>query len=145
VDILLSIFQEISILISIEFSGLPVRLQGPSSASGSGRVEVFYNGQWGTICDGNWDKNDATVVCHQLGYQCAVRAIQGSNVPNGTGQIWMNEVRCTGRKQNLISCSHSGWGSNNCTHNEDGGVECCPRGNLLYGFKAFAWCTHAYE
>ena len=34
-----------------------------------GRIEVCSNGVWGTIYAGNWDVNDATVVCRQLGYQ----------------------------------------------------------------------------
>ena len=93
-------------------------------------MEVLHNGQWGTICNRSWDINHTTVVCRQLGYQCAVRALQGSDVPNGTVQIWLNEVRCTGREQNLISCSHSGWRSNDCRHSEDVGVECCVPGNL---------------
>lgn len=33
-----------------------------------GRIEVCNNGQWGTICDDNFDNNDARVVCNTLGY-----------------------------------------------------------------------------
>ncbi|XP_028411924.1 deleted in malignant brain tumors 1 protein-like isoform X2 [Dendronephthya gigantea] len=101
-----------------------LRLQGPSSANGTGRVEVLYNGQWGTICDDNWDMRDAKVACRQLGFPDAHRPLRGGQIRPGSGRIFLDEVSCTGTEQNISSCSHSGWGISDCSHNEDAGVEC---------------------
>ena len=101
-----------------------LRLQGPLSKKGTGRVEVFYNGVWGTICDDRWDISDARVVCRQLGYPDAARALYWSQIPSGSGQIWLDDVACTGRERNIASCFHGGWGVHNCGHFEDAGVEC---------------------
>ena len=101
-----------------------VRLQGPLSAKGIGRLEVFFKDQWGTVCDDSWDMNDASVACRQLGYKHAVKTLVGSNVPDGSGQIWLDDVGCTGSEESLTKCSHNGWGSHNCGHADDAGVEC---------------------
>ena len=108
------------------FTAKPIilRLQGPLSGNGTGRVEVFHNGQWGTICDDGWDIRDARVVCRQLGYVDAARALQGGSVPNVYRRIWLDDVACTGSEISLASCSHGGWGIHNCHHSRDAGVEC---------------------
>ena len=48
------------------FSGM-IRLQG-GKYSNEGRVEVYCNGQWGTICDDGFGSNNAHTICQQLGY-----------------------------------------------------------------------------
>ena len=101
-----------------------MRLQGPESIIGIGRVEVLYDGQWGTICDDRWERNDARVACRQLGYLDAVRELSGSEVPSGSGRIWLDEVACTGEEGNIAMCYHNGVGNKNCSHSKDVGVIC---------------------
>ena len=116
-------------------------MQGPSSTNGTGRVEVFFAGQWGTICDDYWDRKDATVVCRQLGYLNTVAALGGYVVPDGSGRIWLDDVHCKGSEKNLSTCLHAKWGSNNCGHGEDAGVECSNTGkftvNIRYIYRRF--------
>ena len=118
--------------ISLTFSekSIALRLRGPSARSGTGRVEVFYRGEWGTICDDYWSLNDAKVACRELGYIFAVRSLYGWQVPDGTGRIWLDNMFCTGYERSLADCSHRGWGIHNCKHSDDAGVECSP-GNVV--------------
>ena len=109
---------------------LTVRLVSPTNLPSSGRVEVFYNGKWGTICDYSWDLQDADVVCHQLGYNGALSAPGDAVFGQGTGQIWLNRVSCYGYEKSISQCSHQGWGVKNCWHSEDAGVVCRPIGRV---------------
>lgn len=106
---------------SLAITSGSIRLNGSTSV---GRVEIFYDGQWGTVCDDAWDINDANVVCKQLGYQRASRAFRGATHGHGSGPIWMDDVSCSGGETHLYDCGHRGWGNSNCTHSRDASVEC---------------------
>jgi len=99
-----------------------VRISG--STPSTGRVEIFYNGQWGTICDHGWDINDANVFCKQLGFSQASQAYSGAAHGQGSGPIWLDDVGCSGSESHLYDCSYRGWGNNDCTHGNDASVDC---------------------
>lgn len=102
---------------------LGVRLAGGLNEA-EGRVEIYYEGEWGTVCDQGWDINDATVVCHQLGYQQAlVIMIEASSFDPGSGPIHLQDVACLGNESNLFVCPTSK-NTSACSHNQDAGVIC---------------------
>ncbi|XP_070543452.1 scavenger receptor cysteine-rich type 1 protein M160-like isoform X2 [Ptychodera flava] len=89
-----------------------------------GRVEVYINGEWGTVCDDNWDLSDADVVCRSLGYGRALAAVRSPAYGPGEGRILMDNVECAGDESELIHCQQRPWGENDCDHHEDAGVRC---------------------
>ena len=91
-----------------------------------GRVEVYHNGKWGTVCDDGWDLTDASVVCQQLGYNGATSAPQQAAFGQGSGPIHYDNVDCTGSETRLADCPHPGIGIEDCIHSEDAGVVCGP-------------------
>ena len=40
----------------------------PSSSYTSGRLEVYYSGQWGTVCNDLWSSTNSRIACRQLGF-----------------------------------------------------------------------------
>jgi deleted-in-malignant-brain-tumors protein 1 len=100
-----------------------VRLvDGPSPDEG--RVEVYQNGQWGTVCDDRWSIVESGVVCRQLGYSRAKHFYRLAYYGRGSGAVLMDDVRCAGNEVTLESCEHLGPGQGDCSHKEDVGVHC---------------------
>ena len=96
----------------------------------SGRLEIFINGEWGTVCDDGWDINDADVACRELGYSYALSYQCCSSYGRGSGQIWLDGVNCSGVEDSLLNCSHNGIGVHSCSHSEDVGVVCYRPGTV---------------
>ena len=111
-----------------------MRLEGGNLYS-EGRVEVNYNGEWGTVCDDGWDDTDAGVVCRQLGFGSSGTAIGSAGFGEGSGSIWLDSVMCTGSESTLVSCGHLGVGvTRSCSHSEDAGVRCSGEFSKHYFF-----------
>ncbi|XP_072573153.1 scavenger receptor cysteine-rich type 1 protein M130-like [Paramormyrops kingsleyae] len=90
----------------------------------SGRVEMRYNGTWGTLCDASWDMRAATVLCQQLECGSAVAALGQAWFGGGTGPIWPDVFHCQGNETRLSQCAVSPWRRTACSHGEDAGVIC---------------------
>ncbi|NXL67013.1 DMBT1 protein, partial [Chordeiles acutipennis] len=90
----------------------------------AGRLEVLWKQQWGTVCDDSWDLSDAMVVCRQLDCGEALLAPSSAHFGQGSGQIWLDDMNCTGTEADLSSCRTRPWGEHNCNHGEDAGVVC---------------------
>ncbi|CAH1780876.1 unnamed protein product [Owenia fusiformis] len=116
---------------AVRWAGISITTEAAANGKGdlrlvgdttSGRLEVFYNGQWGSVCDDNFDTSDAKVACRHLGMGsegATYRTIGG-----GTGPIWLDDMTCNGGEASLFECKHRGWGSHDCGHGEDVGITC---------------------
>jgi hypothetical protein len=90
-----------------------------------GRVEIYHNGKWGSVCGDEFTTTSAEVVCGMLGLTGGEIMPKGS-FPVGGGEILLDNVRCTGHEKKIWLCPHNGWGVHNCEHVRDVGVECHP-------------------
>ncbi|XP_019957401.1 galectin-3-binding protein A [Paralichthys olivaceus] len=100
-----------------------LRLFGSQSNS-EGRVEVFHEGKWGTVCDDGWDMAEAQVVCRQLRFFGAKSVVIGKDYGEVTGPIWLDDINCEGTENHLFTCGFKGWGVTDCSHKEDVGIIC---------------------
>ena len=100
-----------------------------------GRLEIYYDGDWGTICDDYWTEPEADVACRALGFfggavedygrfRTAVKA--GFSTGTSDQTIVLDDLHCTGRESGLLECGSGNRPGerNNCSHMEDVGLRC---------------------
>uniref|UniRef100_A0A8C7NYL5 Lysyl oxidase homolog n=1 Tax=Oncorhynchus mykiss TaxID=8022 RepID=A0A8C7NYL5_ONCMY len=122
---------------------IQLRLAGDKHKHYEGRVEVYYNGEWGTVCDDDFSIHAANVVCRELGYVEAVSWSPSSKYGKGEGRIWLDNVHCSGLERTLAQCESNGFGVSDCKHSEDVGVVCSQR--RIAGFKFISTLTDNVE
>jgi len=94
----------------------------------AGRLEIYINSTWGSICADNFDLHDADVACKQLGFSRATQVATSFHTPYGRGKkgpVWLDEVEC--REDSLLhilSCSYIRQEEIDCDHFSDVAIEC---------------------
>ncbi|XP_073672009.1 scavenger receptor cysteine-rich type 1 protein M160-like [Paramisgurnus dabryanus] len=100
----------------------PRLVNGPHQCSG--RVELVHGKTWGTVCDAVFDDQDAKVVCRELNCGVPVQLLRGAAFGKGEGQVWTQEIQCTGEESHISLCPSTPSFNDNCTHENDFGLIC---------------------
>ncbi|XP_025100428.1 scavenger receptor cysteine-rich type 1 protein M130-like isoform X3 [Pomacea canaliculata] len=91
----------------------------------AGRLEIFYNGTWNTVCRDGFGQKEALVACRMLGFNSTTAVAVGSGkYGGGSGPILFSYLQCVGHETSLAQCQYPGLYRHNCDHSEDVGVMC---------------------
>ncbi|MGH0142479.1 UNVERIFIED_CONTAM: hypothetical protein FKN15_013413 [Acipenser sinensis] len=91
----------------------------------AGRVEVFYGGEWGRVCNTDWDTKDSNVVCAELNCGEVLSFHQAPVFRSGQGRGWRSKVHCSSTETSLRDCpGGTDWSQDYCSHNQEVGVVC---------------------
>ena len=101
-------------------TGYAVRLVNGNNTA-EGRVEIYYEQSWATVCNDRWGDDDASVICRQLGLSSTGQA---AKFDHGNGTILLSNVTCVNNESNIFNCSHNGFENHDCNHDKDAGVRC---------------------
>ncbi|XP_075940215.1 CD5 antigen-like [Anarhichas minor] len=101
----------------------------------SGRLEVKSNQSnqwWSSVCEADFDQQDAEVVCRELGCG-APSVLQGALYGEVEAPMWTKEFQCGGHESALLDCRSSGSDRNTCSPNKAVGLTCSEPVRLVGG------------
>lgn len=110
---------------------IPVKLVGGRDEM-EGRLMVYKDGDWGTVCNHGWNQDAAAIVCHQMGYVLNPEdwyLEPGVMPPDGQdARIILSNIQCDEFDTDITQCKgDDAWElENSCTHGEDVGIRCYP-------------------
>uniref|UniRef100_A0A673BGE0 SRCR domain-containing protein n=1 Tax=Sphaeramia orbicularis TaxID=375764 RepID=A0A673BGE0_9TELE len=109
----------------------------------SGRLEVWSNQPWCSVCEEDLDHNDAEVVCRELGCG-APSLLQGALYGEGEAPVWTSELQCEGNESAVLDCRRSSSAGKTCGSGKAAGLTCTdPGGVRLVG--QLSHCAGALE
>lgn len=118
---------KIFIFVLIEVNrALPVRFSNGQHRAGN--VQVYTNNRWIPVCNRNFGRREAVVICRQLGFTNVSRRLLGSTLPNTTN--YLVNLNCTGREFSLRQCSYNIGNNNSCSQYNTVVIECIGNDNL---------------
>ena len=101
---------------------------GPGSYAG--RVELNFNGTWGSLCDTGLTIDVGHVICRQLGYPRAVATPCCNAFGEVNSSFWMYDVKCKGNERSLTECDFKVGASNICAQKYDFASVVCENPNI---------------
>uniref|UniRef100_A0A4W3GFS6 SRCR domain-containing protein n=1 Tax=Callorhinchus milii TaxID=7868 RepID=A0A4W3GFS6_CALMI len=116
----------------------------------AGRVEVYHDGQWGTVYGSGWDLKAAAVVCKELGCGAALSAPGDAHFGEGTSPKLTYNAQCKGNESALRDCESdrgedSPWGHYSWSYSSDAGVICSDYLRLVNGGRPCAGRVEVYH
>ena len=85
------------------------------------------------MCADQWDRRDVDVACQMMNFNGSLSAdFEYEENKENEGQVWLNNMNCTGNETSLLSCIHGGLGSHDCKGKRKAGVKCRPEGENVY-------------
>ena len=89
----------------------------------AGRLEVFYNGAWGSVGKSNMSATTVAVVCRQLG--CADRGtISPASLDTSSRHMWVDNIQCPKGPDTLWQCPSSPWKQRPASPSEETWITC---------------------